>query len=513
MKSNSDWISALVAMEKRDEGTLSGEDKFQTAYKKCFGDDYPKVYGYTQEARKIFDYLCFSEQELDDNQLVQDIIGIEPGNPDSLTRASTLKPDEHGIVGIYEVNTKEAWNEEDIEKYVRDVSKIWYGASNEHGLYQMFQGTRDYDQAHPPLLTNVGTRDHPIQARIYHDLFRTIDDVKTRGDFEVTFNYMAEGGSHHGNDISKFRKTVPFANIVTDMPKNVRNHLIKYNQKLFNKIQNVANAVRVKKPSEGQYKLVISNKSADLARCTSCQPWGDKSCLNLEGGCYRAAVRTYAHYGSYVAYLVKDSQYEPQWLGRLLIHKCKSRKGEFESGKVPTLSIQDSKQHYTTKPRFWGIIYDAVKTIFAEKGINEGTTKSWCGEWSWAHANKDLVDSYSDICDEAIEEQVRDDDGGCIENCMDNADYDPDVEGSEDDAREECEQQCEDEIRGNFNCEEYLEGYFEDDDESPLYVSYSDTNTIQHISKGDKEYNLILTHRVNDVSDSTKFVKKLETTF
>jgi len=525
MKSNSDWVSALVAMEKRDEGTLSGEDTVQNAYKKCFGVEYPKAYGYTQEARKIFDYLCFSEQDLDENSLVQDIIGISPGDPDSLTRASTLKADEHGIVGVYEVNTKEAWNEEEIEKYVRDVSKVWYGmTSGEHGLYYMFHGSGDYDDAHTPLITNVGTRDAPKKARVYmtiepspeleyHDIFRTVDDVKTRGDFEVTFHYMSEEGIDDGNDIDKLEKTVAFSDIVTDMPKNVRNYLIKYNQKLFNKIQNVANAVRVKKPSEGRYKLVISNKSADLARCTSCQPWSDKSCLNLEGGCYRAAVRTYAHYGSYVAYLVKDSEYEPQWLGRLLIHKCKSRKGEYDTTKVPTLSIQDSKQHYTTKPRFWGIVYDAVRVIFAEKGINEGTTRDWCGEWAWKRANKGLVADYSHICDDAIDEMISEDENGCVERCMENADYDMDVEGSEDDAREECEQNCADEIRDNFNCEEYLEGYFEDDDESPLYVSYSDSNTIQHIVKGEKEYNLILTHRINDTSDPEKFVKKLENTF
>lgn len=526
MKSKSDWVSALTASEKIRE---SSNPVFQTAYEKCFGVEYPKAFGYTEGARKIFDYLCFSKDDLDESALVQSIIGIERGKPDSIDVAYMPKRDEYGILGVYDVNTKESWNEEEIEKYVNEVHKLWYGSDNKHGLYQLFHRSDDYHRAHPPLITNVGTRDNPVPAYVamsinpnpeieYHDLFRTVDDVRVSGDFEITLHYISSEGSQEGMEITKFKKTIKFANIITDLPKNVRNHISKTKPELFNKMQNVANAVRVKKPSEGQYKLVISNKSADLARCTSCQPWGDKSCLNLYSGCYRGAVKTYAHFGSYVAYLVKDSPYEPQWLGRLLIHKCRTLRSN-DSEFMPALSIQDAKQHYTTKPRYWGIIYDAVRTIFADKHINEGA-KGFCNTFAWANANEGLVDDYRHLCDEEVDSIIEHDADGdierCIDSCMENEEYDSDDEDDENRARDRCADGCEQEIRDNFNCEEYLEDYFEDNDEgddNPLYVSYVDTSAIQRISPGDSTYNSILKQRINDTSDSGKFIQRVTDTF
>jgi len=523
MKSKSDWVSALTAIEKRDRYSEQS-DVFQNAYKTCFGKEYPDAFGYTLESRKIFDYLCFANDDLDENELVQDIIGIEPGNPDSLTGASTLKDDSHNIVGIYEVNTNESWNEDDIEKYAKDVSQIWYGSGNDHGLYQLFNMSEDFHGAHPPLTSNMGTRDNPIKAYVgmtiepvpdleYHDIFRTVNAIRNSGDFKITLHYLKPGVSKYDDDAeyTDFEKDVQFSNIITDLPKSVRNYINKNSPKLFNKMQNVANAARVKKPSEGRFKLVISNKSADLARATSCQQWEEKSCLNLESGCYRGAIKTYAHFGSYVAYLVKDSPYEPQWLGRLLIHKCTSGKMDGSSGTLKTLSIQDSKSHYTTKPKYWGIVYDAVRTIFADKGINQNA-KDYCGTWAWRHANDRLVDRYQDLCDDEIDNIINESDemSDCVDNCMDHARYN---EETEDEVREGCAEECEQSIRDNFNCADFLEGYFEDDDESPLYVNYVDTSEIQKIEPHGKVYNTILKQRINDISDSSKFVQKVETTF
>jgi hypothetical protein len=523
MKSKPDWVSALTAMEKQDKHG-EGKEYFQVAYEKCFGAKYPDALGYTAEARKIFDYLCFERDGLDENELVQDIIGIEPGNPDSLTKASTLKEDPHDIVGIYDVNTNESWNEDDIEKYAKDVSRVWYGTGNEHGLSQLLNMSEDFHGSHPPLTSNMGTRDTPIKAYIgltiepipeleYHDVFRTVNAIRTGGDFLITVHYLKPGVSKYDSDFEydEFQKEMMFSNIITDLPKSVRNYISKNAPKLFNQMQNVANAVRVKKPSEGRFKLVISNKSADLARATSCQPWESKSCLNLESGCYRGAIKTYAHFGSYIAYLVNDNPYEPQWLGRLLIHKCTSHKTNNEPGTVQTLSIQDSRSHYTTKPKYWGIVYDAVRTIFADKGINQGVNE-YCSTWSWARANDRLIGNYQDLCDEEIDTIINDSDemSDCVDNCMDRKRYDDDTE---DEVREGCAEDCEQNIRDNFNCADFLEGYFEDDDESPLYVNYVDTSSIQRIDRNSKTYSNILKQRINDATDSSKFVKKVESTF
>lgn len=221
---------------------------------------------------------------------------------------------------------------------------------------------------------------------------------------------------------------------------------------------------------------MISNKSADIARCTTCQPWESKSCLSLSGGCFRGAVKTYAHFGSYIAYLVKDSPHEPTWLGRLLIHRC-------DSG---ALSIQDEKSHYTTKPKYWGIIYDAVRTIFADKDINPNLDPhQYCSGFAWSHANDNIETDFSDLCEEGIQESLADgyDMNECIENCMENSNYKDDEE--EEKARDACEDDCADEIRGNFNCRDYIFNYYEDADDPPFYIDYVDTAKTQHIEKMD----------------------------
>jgi hypothetical protein len=508
LKSKSDWLTALAATE-----TEHGSARFHSVYNNCFNSKYPDPFGHTLESRKIYDFLCYEDENLDNNELVKSIVGIEPGNTESIDKAFDIKPDTNGIVGVYNINTNESWNEEEIEQYVHDVSNIWYGTSSTGGALKNLLGEAS-EVVGDRIISNVGTRDNPIKAYTvmtlypepnveYHDIFQTISDVKTRGDFKITLRYFNETTE---KEIYGLEKIFMFADIITDLPKGIKTKINKTNPKLFNKMQNVANATRVRKPSAGGFKLVISNKSADIARCTTCQPWENKSCLSLSGGCFRGAVKTYAHFGSYIAYLVKDSPYEPTWLGRLLIHKCDN--GE--------LSIQDEKSHYTTKPKYWGIVYDAVRTIFADKGINpDPDLHKYCQSFAWSHANDNIETDFSDLCEEGIQSILDNeyDMPECIKNCMETTNYNKNKVKEEDKARNKCVAECEREIRGNFDCRDYIFSRYEDEEDPPFYIDYTDTAKLQHIEKNGSVYNTILKQRISELDDSGKFVKKISDTF
>jgi len=504
LKSDPDLLIAMTASEISED---SGSN-FTRVYKKCFNTTYPKPFEHTARSRKLYDYLCLGNENLASYYLAKDITGIVHGDPESMNSAYNLRTDVHDIVGVYDINLNETLDEEIVEKYLRNVHEIWDDYSD-NSLRNMFDGTK--------MAVNVGTRDVPHKAFVqmgitpppdveYHTIYNSVDRLKTEGDFTVILNYI---DAETGDKIEDLRKLIQFSDIITDLPKNIRSKIIKDNPKVFNKMQGVANTMRNKKPTANNLKLVISNKAADAARLTTCQPWSGKSCLNLYDGCYKSAVKAYAAFGSYIAYLVNDSPYEPEWLARLLIHNCRDE--DRSSGGGGSLSIQDNKTHYTTKPRYWGIVHDAVKTIFADKGINEGKQRG-CTKWKWTVANAAIARDYEYMCEEHIQSWLDGDDDGCIERCMDKVD-DPD---DEDDARDTCYAECEKRFRRGFNCLSYLEDYFNDndsDEDNPFWIDYVDTHTVQYYEKDSSEYNKILKTRTSEVGDSEKFVKKISNTF
>jgi hypothetical protein len=101
----------------------------------------------------------------------------------------------------------------------------------------------------------------------------------------------------------------------------------------------------------------------------------------------------------------------------------------------------------------------------------------------------------------------------CVENCMENSNYNPNKEKEEKKARDKCENDCEDEIRGNFDCRDYIFGYYENDNDPPFYIDYVDTAKKQHIEKNGTIYKTILKQRISELGDSGKFVKKISDTF
>lgn len=253
LKSKSDWLTALATTE-----TDQGSAKFRSVYNNCFNSEYPDPFGHTIESRKIYDFLCYEDENLDNNELVESIVGIERGHPESIDKAFDIKPDANDIVGVYDINTNESWNEEEIEKYVHDVADIWYGASSTGGVdLKNLIGNEVATERH--IISNVGTRDNPIKAYTvmtlypepnveYHNIFSTIEDVKTQGDFRITLRYY---NAETHDEIYELEKSFPFANIITDLPKSIRTKINKTHPKLFNKMQNVANATRVRNRRRG----------------------------------------------------------------------------------------------------------------------------------------------------------------------------------------------------------------------------------------------------------------------
>jgi hypothetical protein len=514
LRENPEWLTALTATEIRTGQSITSP--FQAAYTTCFNSVYPEPFEHTKTSRKYFDFLCLRENYMADQSLAHAITGVRGYDPESMNNASQTKPDEYGINGVYDIYLNETCDMDYVEKYVNDVWHVLFGSG---GLNEI---TR-YQQ----MTFNVGTRDSPVSAYVefnidpypdigYHDIYSVIDSVCEMGDFSIDIIYRKVIDNDR---ISKLTKSIKFKDIITDMPKNIRSKIMKDNPKLYNKLQGVANRMRNVPPLErGRYKMVISNKPADMARLTTCQKWCDKSCLNLGSGSMSAAIKAYADFGSYVAYLVKDNPYQPQWLARLIAHKCKVQ--DDSDKQINVLSIQDEKQHYTVAPKYWGVVHDAFAIVIADKGINAATTQGYCtddyaaqGGFLWnvnnmVHAEEE---SFKDLCNYEIERLIREDPHRCVDYCINRE------KGTRKGAvlKKYCAEYCASKIRNSFGCTDWLVHHFIDDNHdytSPFYFNYTDVSDIQHLAKGDSEYKKILKRRTSEINSSDMFVKKISDT-
>jgi len=359
--SNEKEAFAKVVATSPDRNVLS------RIFKEAIGEDYKTHIKFDLGERIEYDEQCFSMPSYN-----RSIISRVTKNGWDLYED---KSDPHGISGVYTIELNEAHSEDEIESHMNNVINLY----NKHIFPIFYEKNPNQPSSPKGLITTTiptpgGTgKSDRTSVSIDISLDTASREVLERGDAKLGVYYRSE---ETGRIIK--RDYYWFSEILTELPKEFKKIIRNKDPAGYNKIQNLINAYRQKPVERKTYTMTISTRNADILRASACQHWDQSSCLNPFNGCNRWAIESYAKFETYIAYLTENSTNEPRWLARLFIHRCNN-----------CLSIQDRGSHYSVKPHYWFILYDAVKVLFNQRGINI-MCDSQC-DWSsygWNKYNK-----------------------------------------------------------------------------------------------------------------------------
>ena len=413
----------------------------------------------------------------------------------NVAKASELKPDDLGIVGVYDImdGYTGQWSDDHLWKYAKEMRKVLWGSTEVIG--EPYIHRRESDKWMPvPIglinavesisrtspLETIGDRKNNVKGRLHIIVTPSVEPqrypdshakdiialLRTIGsDFKIVLAYVDERGVTIPDQVIKYKTpegererivptTISFNLIdaIRKMPTKLKKQLQENYPVLFSQLSTI---IRMEEelPEEDQdsqikrYKMVISNKPTDIVRCAGCQEWDRDSCISIFGGFHNSCLQCYLRGDSYIAYLTRASEYEPEWRARILIHKCTNGK---------SVSIQRVNDYYDVPERGssgsgrsshpnWYRLYGALRIVLADKGVNT----SYKSAASCAHAWIKEDGNY------AMNERCSNSDGG----------------------------------------------------------GYVDYHMIDPLKVGNAEYNGILEEYTGQNTDSSKFVKQVRTEF
>lgn len=534
------------------------------------------------ETRILYDEMCFSSPGVDNKDFLDEIY-------DDVPAASELRHDSKNIVGVYDVSVGKAgeWSRDHILRYAGAISKILYGSDQVIGEPYIIRSENmrpvpvgliaAIDTISEPEF--IGKRTDNVRGKLKISVFPVILPPMVQGDPDYAEHVLRSSGNDFmvemyyedtkGIRLPQLQSRFPVKEALQKLPKKIKNKLQEKYPYLFGQLDAVLakEADAKAKPDRedaSTYKLVISNKPADIIRASACQQWDSISCMSIFGGSHNDSLESYIGSGSYIAYLTKKSEYEPQWLARLFMHKCRN---------CNCVSIQDRLRYYEIErsegrnyPN-WHILYDAVKTVLADKGVNKVSRSTSC-DFTWGgNVIDDIAENGDPRCDEEMDARHDSCIGECEEECdseskvedyfdeisgdvqdeinrrfeeaktehtiinddgeeeldIDEDELHEDIEnevreGYEDellsekiqDCKDGCDSDCED-VNSDFDCLEYLEqtGMLDDEDSDV----WTDSEDVKALNKDSQSYKGILLERTGQEEDSTKFVRQVTSEF
>jgi hypothetical protein len=567
--------------EEKLELTPQIERLFEHVYKKPMVEFFKP----SLESRILYDELCFSNPKADNHDFLEEIY-------DDVSSNSTLQTDTKNIVGVYDVSVGDTglWGDDHILQYANAISRILYGSSQPIGepyiirsenmrpvpvgLIEAVNNVSEFEFIGKRTDNVKGKLGIEVYPKFNRDQFGITDSDNAvvrkfrsgdNTDFTVMLHYRDENGFIIDQNMSQFK----MLDALQKLPKKLKTKIqIKYPY-LFGQLDAVlAKEAGDEISSEASrkldtYKLVISNKPTDIIRSSACQGWDTVSCMTIFGGSHNESLRDYLNSGSYIAYLTKNSEYEPQWLARLFMHKCDN---------CNCVSIQDRLRYYEINrgegrnyPN-WHILYDAVKIALADKGINNISGTRGC-EFAWGENVRENIEENGDPrCDEEMDERRSECIGECENDCgsdhriesyledisdevqgeindrvadarkehiddegeltISESKWESIIEDIEQEVREnlennlldekitECKDECDnncDNVNEDFDCYHYLsEAGLLDDEDSEVWT---DTDTITRLARGNESYKGILLERTGQTESSMAFVKPVSSMF
>lgn len=344
LRENRNWVDSITSYDVGDD-----------IYFKLFGVKRSDVYkNSTIDDRKAADSTCIANGG--DKSVINFIM-------DPAKNPYDLNPDPNDIIGVYDITLKESYAVSEIEKYSNSVNDLWKTIG--------------------PILNRIKTNVPCGDSRADVDVSAVLVPYSAKlDDLAIMINYVRSDGTTCGTTI------YPFLRVLSDFPKSIKREMQRSDIASFNKLQSIINMRKQAPKEEADYKLVISNKRSDIFRVSACQHWDRSSCLrpvNTAGGpgFHRWALKSFADFGSYAAYLVTSNPYEPDWLSRALIHQC---------GSPDCLLLQPSS-YYAKKPHHGQILRDAVMAIFKRQGINSKCSFDRCdpSSFAWVKKNAEVI--------------------------------------------------------------------------------------------------------------------------
>lgn len=432
---------------------LTSAKKTDPNVEQLFFDAYGKTmeekFKLSPETRIEFDEDCFRS-----GSKYRDRSKTAPGVSfvyNDVPAASKLKPDDLGIVGVYDITDGNTglWSDDHLWKYAKEMRKVLWGSEEVIGEPYIHRRESDKWKPVPVGLINavdiitkqapmetIGDRKNNIKGRLImivspNNLYPPSEDSKvsaninllrkTGGDFKITLVYVNDHGVVVPDQVIKYKtpegereRVVPtkttfkLIDAIRKMPTKLKKQLQEHYPVLFSQLSTI---IRMEEelPEEEKdmqeikrYKMVISNKPTDIVRCSACQHWDEDSCISIFGGHCNPCLQCYLRGDSYIAYLTRASEYEPEWQARLLIHKCKNGN--------KSVAIQSVNNYYdipndrgsgsgrSAHPN-WYRLYGAVRVALADKGINSsfGDSVASC-EHTWIKSDEDYDSSMNRIC-------------------------------------------------------------------------------------------------------------------
>jgi hypothetical protein len=375
----------------------------------------------TYENRAKYDVSCMKDMNANlpykgSMRFVQRLI-------DDPVTSTTMRPDPFGIVGSYRVNPgEEKWTDSRLYRYAKSVGSLLHGGyiRKPYIEYEKYTQVGLHAVLAPMLVSeSYGNRKDKTTAtpKITFKPASSISEhyvelKRTNNDVQVKLEYIDDAT---GKPVDALTKVFGFRELLTSLPRKLLRKLQEINPDLFGLIQLVTSHEDAASKGGDHYTLNITNKPMDIARISSCNVWDDNSCMRIgdndsigrgHGG-YCNTVHSYIDFGSYVAYLTKDSPYEPKWFARLLMHRCKRGNNDY-------LSVQTACNHYDVDPNYhkhWDIVYDAVQIILADNGVN-ATCNGSC-TYLWNDKSDEDGSEYVDYTDTS----------GCAKYTKGDADY------------------------------------------------------------------------------------------
>ena len=358
------------------------------------------VYVPNAENRWKYDYSCLRDMNAGkkfegSQQFIEEVIS----NPEF---ATTMREDEFGIVGSYEINFNSGrWSDERLSRYANATNALINGGGRYVGFPYLVPGHNNLsadayrksidiglDDALKKILKSesIGQRKDK-RTGTPHVLFHpnlntgiTSDELqRNNNDVTVTVKYIDD---ETGTEVKEMTKVFPFMEIMIKLPRKIMKELQANYKDLFGLMQLVTDyELDQNKRKSETYRLNISNRPIDLLRLSVGHRWDFESCMRIGSNPNRSidtsnnvAIHGYIDFRSYVAYITKDSPYEPKWFGRMSMHRCIGK------DETPQLSVQHDSKRYdvgSASHVFTSLISDAMHIIGSDNNLNK-TCVGYC---------------------------------------------------------------------------------------------------------------------------------------
>jgi hypothetical protein len=575
------YIHVQQGIVKSDNDAIFTPDMYKL-FEIAYGSPMSEYFKPSLKTRILYDEMCFHQSGTSDHDFLVDIFDDVEGN-------SKLHRDPKNIVGVYDVSVGKSgeWSNEHVIRYASAISRILYGS--EYPIGEPYIIREEKMRAVPVGLLEaintlsdyefIGKKTDNVRGKIKLDVYPLVRPTDVTGNPDYVVNsFRSEGNDFMidmyyqditGNTLPQLRTQFPMKEALQKLPKKLKGKLQEKYPYLFGQLDAVlAMEIDAKnKPDEpdlSTYKLVISNKPTDIIRASGCQQWDSVSCMSIFGGSHNDSLESYLNAGSYIAYLTKKSEYEPQWLARLYMHQCDNCK---------CVSIQDRLRYYevdrgeSRKYPNWHLLYDAVKVVLADKGVNSVGHNRRC-EFKWGtNVREDIEENGDPRCDDEMNERTDECVGECQDDCetdskiesflddisgdvqdevdrrfaaavkehtIENEDGEEELDTDEDTLREEIEEEVRDSYEGDlldekisdckdgcdeecsyinddFDCVHYLDeiGALDDDDSDV----WTDNDDVKALAKDSSSYKGIVKERTGQDEDAAKFVRQVKTEF